>query len=640
MKPYDRLNEFLRNSNGIGSKTRNHLLFGPLNLKDAEDRDRIEEIKNKRRNIKSTFQKNMEIIQNNSCEEEIDDNKKKEILEYYKNQFSIFSYDKYFIIGKYSPEIKKDQEIINKTLKHIEDIIMYSYLGIFDMIEINDEDFSYISKNYFKDVIVKEEHQPDIFEKTMKIIDEMADMNTINSNKFHFIVKNKGNKCIVTGIYEKAKRSGQFILSFVNNTAGIIETAVIVIEDSEIYVGIDSIYARKEHIAKKFIENIIGIGKELGLQNIEQRTALFMIRMIYIFRHICEHITKEKMNYEVIESSPLELNLIHRILANKSVFADNSELVIKIPILIGNKFASDLNNLPSDELKKIMDNYEPEFVEKYMNAESLEKIIDQIVKNKDSYTEIELDGDECHKIVKYIDRTYIRGKRKCNFGEMIENQRYGKDIKMNLFEDSSEFIYVHPEYNKETHNLFINFYFENRKYKFMFTCEFANAHEFQFGDNTQIKHLEMFISIGPDANLIKSRQDLINLLPNGMGKASRILVILTLFLSIYGMISDRPEKLCTCRKEILVSKGVPTRKNPKPENKYIIKHIVAYRQGVVQRIKEAKESGIERQVEYVVENWDRIGHLRNYKNGKSVWISPVKCHRHKELTVKPIKVKY
>ena len=64
---------------------------------------------------------------------------------------------------------------------------MYSYLGIFDMIEINDEDFSYISKNYFKDVIVKEEHQPDIFEKTMKIIDEMADMNTINSNKFHFL---------------------------------------------------------------------------------------------------------------------------------------------------------------------------------------------------------------------------------------------------------------------------------------------------------------------------------------------------------------------------------------------------------------------------------------------------------------------
>ena len=633
MKPYDRLNEFLRNQNGIGLKTRNHLLFGASNSK-------ADQYKNKVESLKSDFRKNVEIAQNILSEEQITEKNKKEIIEHSQNQFSVFSYDKYFIIGRYSPEVEKDRETIKKSLNQMEDIIMYSYLGIFDMIKIDDEDFAYVSKNYFKDVIINEEHKPTIFEETIEMVDQVAELNTVNSNKFHFIVQNKSNKIIITGIYEKEKHSGQFMLSFINNDAGVIETGVIVIEDSEIYVGIDSIYARKEHIAKKFIENIFAIGDQLGLRGLNQKSALFMIRMIYIFRHIFQHIPKQPMDYEVIESSPLELNLIHKILANNSEFAERSELVIKIPILIGNRMAADLNDLSSDELKKVMDSYDPEFKEKYLNSDSLSKIFDEIVKDKDNYTEIELDGDECHKIVKYVDKTYIKGKRRCNIGEMIENQRYGKDIKMNLFEDSTEFIYVHPVYNKETQNLFMNFYFENRKYKFMFTCEFCKANDFQFGEHENIKHLEMFISIGADTTLIKSRRDLMDILPDGLGKASRILVILSLFLSIYAMINDHPKKLCTCRKEILVSKGIPTKKNPKAENKYIIKHIVAYRQGVLKRINEAKESGIERQVEYVVENWDRIGHLRNYKNGKSVWISPVKCHRHKELTVKPVKVKY
>ena len=624
MKAYDRLNNFLQGKRGGLTENQKKIPFAVANFNDCY------EFTDKTMNMPEGFHKKAELLENIQKSTEIT-----------VKDFKFFKYNKYFILGNYNLNREKDKIIIDRSLKHFEDIIMFTYLGIFDTITINDEDYTNISKDYFEDIIIDEQKDEDVVPHTIEFINKISELNIVNNNKFHFIVNNKGNKIIITGVYDREKQSGQFILTFVNNVAQIIETGAIVIEKDDIYTGIESIYAKKDHIAKKFIEKILNLASELHLTQ-KESPGLFMVRLLYIFRHICQKVIKSKMSYEVTQSSPIELSLIHTIIANKDYNPDSykNNLVIKIPVVIENKMTSEINELPPEDIKKIMESYDPEFKEKYLNAEGIEKILDEIIFNKEKFTEVELDSEECHKIVKYVGKKYSNGKNYCNLLEIFKNQRYGQNIKMNLFEDSDDFIYVYPIINDETKNLFLNFYFENKKYKIMFTALFTNADKFQFGCHDNLKHLEMFISIGPEANLIPSRYELIKILPDGLEKASRIIVILSLFLSIYTMIYDRPEKLCTCRKEYKGTKVSNPKKYSKSESDLIIKHIVAYRPSILKRIKEAKISGIHRQVEYVVENWDRVGHLRTYKSGKSVWIDPVQCHRHKELTSKTVKVKY
>ena len=60
---------------------------------------------------------------------------------------------------------------------------------------------------------------------------------------------------------------------------------------------------------------------------------------------------------------------------------------------------------------------------------------------------------------------------------------------------------------------------------------------------------------------------------------------------------------------------------------------------VLKPFKEAKEyvekmTAERRDAEYTIEEWERQGHLRTYKSGKTVWIETTTCHRRKPLSDK------
>lgn len=632
MKPYSRLDDFLKNNNQKFSVTNhsNQLAISANNAQ-ANYNSRIDELKksfeNSKKIIESTSNKRTVYRQINNF------NDIKKVLT------KVIEFDKYFVFGKFDTKIEKDRKLIESSIDKVEDLIIYSYLGMFDTIDYN-EDLTKITAEYISNVII-EEYNRESFKNFIKTLNQLADLN--EDDKYHFIINNNGNKIIFAGHYNKAEQDGHFVVSIIDQQFQVSESAIIVIDKNEMFVGIDMIYAKKPYLAKKYIDRIYGIGTQVCKEGRDIPVIVFMIRMMYIFGKICERaLSLEKFKFGLSESSQFELSWIHQILASRTKPTDQS-VIIKIPIICDNKAIGDINRLEPDEIKKIVERtYTEDFLTRYFHgdADSLSKYFYEFANHKDDFTEFELDGPDFKKILNYVEKNYIKMNKSINFKEVLDNQRYGQKIKLNLFEKDDEYLYIIPEFDTNTNKLYFHLYFMNKNYNFMFVAVFSNADKFFFGGLTPLDHVEMFVAIDRNAVLVPSRKELNDILPPKMDEASTIVSIISMILSLYIITHDRPERLCTARKEYM-----PIHKNNVPklkyDSKYVIKHIVAYKSTIMKKIKDKPTtSGFERQVEYVMENWDRIGHLRTYKSGKSVWINPVTCHRHKDLTTKQIKVKY
>lgn len=139
-------------------------------------------------------------------------------------------------------------------------------------------------------------------------------------------------------------------------------------------------------------------------------------------------------------------------------------------------------------------------------------------------------------------------------------------------------------------------------------------------------------------NLMRSIAELTKIFPECIVDRSESLKVLERALSIYLIIHDRPKRHCIVREEFqeTTDEDIPAVKvskvrNKKDTNKISIKRILL-------PVKSAKEyirinsSNSNNDRIYTIEEWERSGHYRHLKNGKTVWINKTTCKRHKPIT--------
>ena len=75
------------------------------------------------------------------------------------------------------------------------------------------------------------------------------------------------------------------------------------------------------------------------------------------------------------------------------------------------------------------------------------------------------------------------------------------------------------------------------------------------------------------------------------------------------MIANRPEKICPATKTITNTRKVRENRKYVEKTDVVVRHIIGYKPAVMEKIKSNKSSGFRTEVQYVVENWDRVGEI-------------------------------
>lgn len=391
------------------------------------------------------------------------------------------------------------------------------------------------------------------------------------------------------------------------------------------------VYAQKEQLAKKFIETEIREPKALEdfYQDGKQYEVDFgigcydknkFIRLAATLKTISDNIPKFEFSFQ--RHNSLELNYVRKLMWQQ----ENVLPFVRVPLYFEENF--------DKELMYSMMSYS--YNEKYneMAAEFFKEFNE---KYKDIYN-LDLSDEQVKIVSNYAKKNYYKPEKVFNLGKIIDNQRFGNTFKINI--DSEELpegeVIVSSFYDKENDMATIQlFYNVDKKYDFLFNTDIRSASTFK-NIETNLSSVDLVIKYKDQNNLLENIKDYSNILPLYFKDSKPILALVNTMIAVYTMIYDKPVKFCAAKETRKNNSNLP--KRPKEEEKVIVKHIIALRTIINQKIKSTENSGVRKEVEYVIENWDRQGHFRNYSNGKQVWISATTCHRHLDLTDKKVKI--
>ena len=391
------------------------------------------------------------------------------------------------------------------------------------------------------------------------------------------------------------------------------------------------VYAQKEQLAKKFIETEIREPKALEdfYQDGKQYEADFgigcydknkFIRLAATLKTISDNIPKFEFSFQ--RHNSLELNYVRKLMWQR----ENVLPFVRVPLYFEENF--------DKELMYSMMSYS--YNEKYneMAAEFFKEFNE---KYKDIYN-LDLSDEQVRTVSNYAKKNYYKPEKVFNLGKIIDNQRFGNTFKINI--DAEELpegeVIVSSFYDKENDIATIQlFYNVDKKYDFLFNTDIRSASTFK-NIETNLCSVDLVIKYKDQNNLLENIKDYSNILPLYFKDYKPILALVNTMIAVYIMIYDKPVKFCAAKETRKSNSNLP--KRPKEEEKVIVKHIIALRTIINQKIKSTENSGVRKEVEYVIENWDRQGHFRNYSNGKQVWISATTCHRHLDLTDKKVKI--
>lgn len=390
------------------------------------------------------------------------------------------------------------------------------------------------------------------------------------------------------------------------------------------------VYAQKEQLAKKFIETEIREPKALEdfYQDGKQYEADFgigcydknkFIRLAATLKTISDNIPKFEFSFQ--RHNSLELNYVRKLMWQR----ENVLPFVRVPLYFEENF--------DKELMYSMMSYS--YNEKY-NEMAVEFFKEFNEKYKDIYN-LDLSDEQVRTVSNYAKKNYYKPEKVFNLGKIIDNQRFGNTFKINI--DAEELpegeVIVSSFYDKENDMATIQlFYNVDKKYDFLFNTDIRSASTFK-NIETNLCSVDLVIKYKDQNNLLENIKDYSNILPLYFKDYKPILALVNTMIAVYTMIYDKPVKFCAAKETRKSNSNLP--KRPK-EEKVIVKHIIALRTIINQKIKSTENSGVRKEVEYVIENWDRQGHFRNYSNGKQVWISATTCHRHLDLTDKKVKI--
>lgn len=636
MKPYDYLNDFLKDPDRMNkfikptndlvmeSKEINDSIFSKQRQFEAKN-DEIEKLIYSERNKISKYNKVMDI----------------------NSSLGYAPYDKYYLVFANFDDRKEFDRLITGT----ESITLNNYLSVIDTMTIDDSgildcmNFNILSQ---ENICLFETNLVKLHEYMIEVLDETCKINpTENENTYNFIANVGNTKFLVSGVYDKNSKDGHFLFQIISKTHQIIENVIIYTNDVAFVPNGNFIYSKKEYNVKRFLENQ---SKQRNVFRKEDKVltkrSIYYIRLLNLFYRIMKLTLSNKFEYKENVATNLELHWIKRIISETKEF-DKKYIMTKFPLLVRKVDINEVDEIHDDHVYTSEDLVDLLKDEKdkdkinsdYMNIDFINSKIDQFNENKSDYLELDLNPKDAEKICNYHKRNYINKDKHIDLVEVFNKQRFGINFKMVMEDYYGNDIYIRPEINTEKNILNFHIYFNYNHYDFMVVFSFKNIQNFMIFDQDCFNRASLFIRFDSQAEFMASRLDLLHFLPAPFDQSSKVFALVNFFISTYIMIADKPEKLCSARQERVKTYKEKQGKKYIEKSDVIIKHIIAYRSTVLNKIKESKNSGLKREVEYVMENWDRVGHTRTYKNGKTIWIEPTSCTRHLELTKKQVKIK-
>ena len=613
-KAYDYLNDFLKDSNNLNRflKTDTELVAEDVRIND------------------SIFSKKYQKANQHANDKSSDD------MEFRTDKNNHIIYQQYGIYYIPFTMRKINDEGFKMITEGIDKITLNNYLSISDSIDITDSDeFSLDIDEKFNFITDVEILMNDIA-ATLK---ELGNINNEgNKNQYHYNIIDKHTKALVSGYFNPDEKCGSFVFQVTDLSNQVIENIMMSAKDDGAFPETELIYARKAYNVEKFLQcKFQAYLPDSGTDWARSIKSLYLLRILNLFRIALMVPLKIKCHYKVNVSTTLELSMLNKIIGTQ-IDGKDKTILTKFPVLV-RKDEEQQMEFTTQELHKLssIDTKEMDVV--YNSGESISDKIGDLMSEGSSYPELDLSSDDIKKICNYYHKNYVKPNNYIDFTEVLNKQRFGLNFKLRIFEDSDQMVYVTSELNKETNQFIMYLYFTIKNYRFMIVSAFNNPKYFMAMDSSCFSRSELFVEFDKYVDLVPSRTDLLKLLPEGFEESSKIFAVNLLFISLYVMIANRPEKICPASKTITKTRKVRENRKYVEKSDVIIKHIIAYKPAIMEKIRSNKNSGLRKEIQYVVENWDRVGHTRTYKNGKTIWIDATSCHRHLDLTTKQVKVK-
>lgn len=391
------------------------------------------------------------------------------------------------------------------------------------------------------------------------------------------------------------------------------------------------VYAQREQIARRFIEIEIREPKALEefYKDGKQYEADYgigcydknkFIRLAATLKTISDNITNFKFSFQ--RHNSIELSFIRKLIWQR----ENVLPFVRVPLYFEENFSKEimhsmLSYSYNNKYNEMASEFFKEFNENY----------------KDTYS-LDLSDEQVKVVSNYVRKNYYKLEKVFNLGQIISNQRFGNTFKINIDAENlpEGEVLISSFYDKENDMATIQlFYNIDKKYDFLFNIDIRSASTFKDLE-TNLRSVDLVIKFKDQSNLLENIKDYDKILPDYFKDVKPILALASTMVAVYTMIFDKPVKFCAAKETRKSSTSIV--KKQKEENQVIVKHIIALRTIINQKMKSTETSGVKKEVEYVIENWDRQGHFRKYANGKQVWISATTCHRHLDLTDKKVKI--
>lgn len=230
----------------------------------------------------------------------------------------------------------------------------------------------------------------------------------------------------------------------------------------------------------------------------------------------------------------------------------------------------------------------------------------------------------------FIKRDYV------DIFDILSNQIYGPTLQFK-YDDADIISYYTFDEKMELVKFYLFSVVDNNIIAYRtFICK--NIHEFNCLESLSFMEFKILQRCVTAYNMARSINELTKGIYNCIMDESKSIEVLERALSVYLIIHDRPKKHCIVREEhhetsdtnpeaIKVSKV----KHKKDTNKLSIKRILMPVKSAKEYIRINSSNPNSNRI-YTIEEWERRGHYRHLKNGKTVWINETTCKRHKPIT--------
>lgn len=282
---------------------------------------------------------------------------------------------------------------------------------------------------------------------------------------------------------------------------------------------------------------------------------------------------------------------------------------------------------------------------KTLEPDDINDIIDDIFtgcEQFDSLPLLDFGTREFNWIYKYCkDHEYniTAQNRFVDLSDILINQRYGLQFRICCDYDNQETFEagIMVKYDIDTDDLRFFIVNENRDKHFVtiLIVDYSSASHFNTGNFTSISELHI-VGSSLGGKLPANMEEACKITPLSYINLEGIIKIIINIVQVLIVIHDRPERNRMITEEHPRQTNQSSKANADKPN-YVIRRIIKTTYQANKYMKEKSLHG-DKDVRYTIEQWERCGHYRTYKNGKRIWIEETTCHRHKELSA-PIEIR-